>query len=134
MSGTAETLFKEFAKSIGVDKLPTDENGGVQLKVGETASVILFSESANNIMVVSPVVALPKTLDYATQRWLLRRNFYDSPIAPFRISCDEAGTVVIWGRVPLPGLTAEALGDIVDAVATEADFIRSEIDVEVAVA
>jgi hypothetical protein len=73
---------------------------------------------------------LPKKLDYGTTLWLLRRNFYDSPIAPFRVSCDTAGSIVVWGRVPIEGMTGEALAGLLDALAAEADFIRAEVEVD----
>ena len=39
--------------------------------------------------------------------WLMRRNFHDSPLAPFRIGCDIAGSLVVWGRMPIDGLTPD---------------------------
>jgi hypothetical protein len=58
----------------------------------------------------------------------LRRNFYDSPVAPFRVSCDTAGSIVVWGRVPVQGMTGESLAALLDALAAEADLIRAEVE------
>jgi hypothetical protein len=125
-----EPLFADLAKTLGLDSLPADENGGIQLSVGENTTVVLFAEDENTLLVVSPVTALPQQLDYGRALWLLRRNFYDSPIAPFRVACDQAGSVVIWGRVPVEGLDAKQLLPFFDALAAEADLIREEVEID----
>ena len=130
MFKSTQSLYAALAKTLGVATLPADENGGVQLSIGDNSTVTLFAEDEATLMMVSPVMALPKKLDYGTVLWLLRRNFYDSPIAPFRVSCDTAGSIVVWGRVPVEGMTGEAMVRLLDAVATEADFIRQEVETE----
>jgi len=124
-----QSLYAALAKTLGVGALPADDNGGVQLSIGNNSTVTLFAEDEFTLMLVSPVMPLPKNLDYGTTLWLLRRNFYDSPIAPFRVSCDTAGSIVVWGRVPVEGMTGEALAGLLDALAAEADFIRQEVEV-----
>ena len=130
MFKSTQDLYAELAKSLGVDSLPADEQGSVQLSVGENSTVILFAEDEQSVMLVSPVMALPAAIDYGRVLWLLRRNFYDSPLAPFRVACDTAGTIVIWGRVPVAGLSGSELAGLIDAVATEADLIREEIEID----
>ncbi len=130
MFKSTQDLYAELAKSLGVDSLPADEQGSVQLSVGENSTVILFAEDEQSVMLVSPVMALPAAIDYGRVLWLLRRNFYDSPLAPFRVACDTAGTIVIWGRVPVAGLSGSELAGLIDAVATEADLIREEVEVD----
>ena len=125
-----QSLYAALAKTLGVGALPADDNGGVQLSIGNNSTVTLFAEDEFTLMLVSPVMPLPKNLDYGTALWLLRRNFYDSPIAPFRVSCDTAGSIVVWGRVPVEGMTGEALAGLLDALAAEADFIRAEVEVD----
>jgi hypothetical protein len=125
-----QALYAALAKTLGVATLPADENGGIHLTVGENSTVTLFAEDEFTLMLVSPVVPLPKKIEYGTALWLLRRNFYDSPLAPFRVSCDTAGTLVVWGRVPTEGMTGESLASLIDAVAAEADLIRTEVEVE----
>jgi hypothetical protein len=124
-----QSLYAALAKTLDVGALPADDNGGVQLSIGNNSTVTLFAEDEFTLMLVSPVMPLPKNLDYGTTLWLLRRNFYDSPIAPFRVSCDTAGSIVVWGRVPVEGMTGEALAGLLDALAAEADFIRQEVEV-----
>jgi hypothetical protein len=125
-----QSLYAALAKTLGVGALPADDNGGVQLSIGNNSTVTLFAEDEFTLMLVSPVMPLPKSLDYGTTLWLLRRNFYDSPIAPFRVSCDTAGSIIIWGRVPIEGMTGETLAGLLDALAAEADFIRAEVEVD----
>jgi len=125
-----QSLYAALAKTLGVGTLPADDNGGVQLTIGNNSTVTLFAEDEFTLMMVSPVMPLPKKMDYGTTLWLLRRNFYDSPIAPFRVSCDTAGSIVVWGRVPVEGMTGEALAGLLDALAAEADFIRQEVETE----
>jgi hypothetical protein len=125
-----QSLYAALAKTLGVGALPADDNGGVQLSIGNNSTVTMFAEDERTLMLVSPVMPLPKKLDYGTTLWLFRRNFYDSPIAPFRVSCDTAGSIVVWGRVPVEGMTGESLAGLLDALAAEADFIRAEVEVD----
>jgi hypothetical protein len=125
-----QSLYAALAKTLGVDALPADENGGIQISIGDNSTVTLFAEDEFTLMLVSPVMALPKDMDYGTTLWLLRRNFYDSPIAPFRVSCDTAGSIVVWGRVPVESMTGEALAKLLQALGAEADFIRAEVQVD----
>jgi len=125
-----QSLYAALAKTLGVGALPADDNGGVQLTIGNNSTVTLFAEDEFTLMLVSPVMPLPKKVDYGTTLWLLRRNFYDSPIAPFRVSCDTAGSIVVWGRVPIEGMTGEALAGLLDALGAEADLIRAEVELD----
>jgi hypothetical protein len=123
-------LYDDLAATLGEAALPADANGGLQLSVGENSTVALFAEDEFTLLLASPVTALPKQVDYGRVLWLLRRNFYDSPIAPFRIACDAAGNIVVWGRVPVEGMTGEQLAKLLDALAAEADLIREEVEVD----
>jgi len=121
-------LFTALAKELGLPALEPDAAGGVHLTVGDDTTVMVFGQSDGFVLIAAPAVALPEEPDYATVLWLLHRNFYDSDLAPFRIAADAGGTLVLWGRVPLEGLTAPALAALVDAVATEAGRIRDEVE------
>jgi len=127
MPGRTQALYADLVKSLGIAVLPADNNGSIQLAVGETSTVVLFAENDETVLVVSPVAALPKQPDYGVTLWLMRRNFYDSPIEPFRVACDTEGNIILWGRLPVAGLTGAALAALIDAVATEADRIRGEV-------
>lgn len=130
MSPSAQTLYTQLAKAIGVPEIPADANGIVQLNVGEGGTVMLVPEDAYSLMLMSPVGPLPSSMNEGTLLWLMRRNFHDSPLAPFRIGADEAGTVVIWGRMPIEGMSGDQLAALLDAVAEEAALIREEIEVD----
>ena len=127
MSPSAQALYAQLAKALGVDAVPADAQGIVQLDVGDDGRVVVVPEDAHTLMLLAPVAALPATLDPGTLLWLMRRNFHDSPLAPFRIGCDSAGTLVVWGRMPIDGLSGEQLAGLLDAVAAEAALIREEI-------
>lgn len=96
MSPSAQALYAQLAKALGVESIPADAQGIVQLDVGDEGRVVLVPEDAHTLMLLSPVAPLPATLDKGTLLWLMRRNFHDSPLAPFRIGCDKAGNVVVW--------------------------------------
>jgi hypothetical protein len=125
-----ETLYAQLAKALGVPAIAADAKGIVQLSVGDDGTLVLVPEDRYTLMVMSPVAALPQSLDRGTMLWLLRRNFHDSPISPFRIGCDKAGSLVVWGRVPVDGMSGEQLAGLIDAVAAEAALIREEIAVD----
>ena len=127
MSPKTQELYNQLAKSLGVESIPADAQGIVQLEVGDDGRVVLVPEDAYTLMVMSPVAALPPSMDRGTLLWLMRRNFHDSPVAPFRIGCDKAGNLVVWGRIPIEGLTGQQLAALLDAVAAEAGLIREEV-------
>jgi hypothetical protein len=127
MSSTAKALYTQLAKALGVAEVPADANGIVQLTVGEDGRVVLVPEDAYTLMLMAPVGELPDGADRGTLLWLMRRNFHDSPLAPFRIGCDKAGTLVVWGRMPMEGLSGEQLAGLIDAVTAEAALIREEV-------
>jgi hypothetical protein len=130
MVESTKTLYAQLAKALGVDAIPTDAKGIVQLSVGDDNTLVMVPEDPYSLMLMSPVAALPPAMDRGTLLWLMRRNFHDSPISPFRIGCDKAGNVVVWGRVPTEGMTGEQLAGLIDAVAAEAALIREEIAID----
>ena len=127
MPPSAQALYAQLAQTLGVDAIPADAQGIVQLDVGDDGRVVVVPEDAHTLMLLSPVAALPQALDHGTLLWLMRRNFHDSPLAPFRVGCDSAGHLVVWGRMPIDGLSGAQLAGLLDAVAAEAALIREEI-------
>jgi hypothetical protein len=126
MSPAARTLYDQLAKALGVAEVPADANGIVHLAVGDDGRVVIVAEDAHTLMLIAPVGALPDGTDRGTLLWLMRRNFHDSPLAPFRVGCDKNGTLVVWGRMPIDGLSGEQLAGLIDAVTAEAALIREE--------
>ena len=121
-------VYGELARALGTEELVADDNGAVRLEVGDGARIMLFGEQDVTLLLVAPVAPLPPATSYATMSWLLKRNFYTSDMAPFRVACDEAGTVVIWGRMPVEGLTGAALANVIDAVAAEARQVGEALE------
>lgn len=128
MPDRSRALYAELAAALGIGELPADNNGGVQLTIGEDTNVALFAEHDRTLLIVVPLAPLPRRIDYALTFWLLRQNLYTSDLAPFTLACDAAGTLALWGRVPLSDLTGTTLAALIDAVAAEARRIRAEID------
>jgi Tir chaperone protein (CesT) family len=120
-------LFAELAAVLGIGELPVDNNGAARLTVGEDTTVALFAQLDRTLLIVLPLGPLPPQTSYTLAFWLLRRNLYASDLAPFTLACDEAGTLVLWGRVPLSDLTGESLAHLVDALAAEARRIQDDI-------
>ena len=127
MATQLQDLFDQLAAALGVSALVPASDGGIYLDTPKGGRIALFGEDANTLMVVAPVMALPVQTDYTAALWLLRRNFYDSPLAPFKVGCDPDGTLVIWGRLPVDGLTGEELAAVLDAVAGQVRFIQEEL-------
>lgn len=127
MLPSAQALYTQLAAALRVERIPADAQGIAELEVGDDGRVVVVPEDAHTLMLLSPVARLPATLDRGTLLWLMRRNFHDSPLAPFRIGCDSAGSLVVWGRLPIDGLSGEQLAGLLDAVAAEAALIREEI-------
>jgi hypothetical protein len=127
MFPSIEALLASLAEATGAGTPPAGADGGVQFTVGGDTNIVLFGEDPDTLLLAAPVVELPKTADYGVALWLLRQDFYDSAIAPFRLGCDQAGTLVLWGRMPVEGMTGEQLAKVLDAMATEADRIRGEL-------
>jgi hypothetical protein len=130
MFETTKALYVQLAKALGVSSIPADAKGLVQLDVEEDSTLALVPEDPYTLTVISPVAALPAEIDRGTLLWLMRRNFHDSPISPFRIACDAAGNLVVWGRLPIDGMSGEQLAGLLDAVAAEVRLIREEIAVD----
>lgn len=120
-------LYADLARTLGVTELVPDAHGGIELSVGSDATVVLYGTNDVDLLVVAPVAALPSEPGYALASWLLKRNFYDSDLLPFRLACDKQSNVILWGRVPLEGQTGERLSGLINVVATQAGRIRTEM-------
>ncbi len=128
MPDRSRALYADLAAALGVADLPADNDGGVQLTIGADTSVALFAEQDRTLLIVVPLIPLPRQIDYALAFWLLRQNLYTSDLAPFTLACDAAGTLALWGRLPLSELTGTSLAALIDAVAAEARRIKGEVE------
>jgi hypothetical protein len=118
----------ELAKELQVDSLPIDQNGGVQLQVGENTTVVIYSQNDSSLLIVVPIAPLPTHPDFGIMARLLRLNLFDSRLSPFTLATDTNATVVLWGRVEIESITAASLAGLIDSLATETELIRSEIE------
>ena len=127
MADNSTAFLQELAAFLKVDALPRTPEGAVELAVGGDHPMFLFPEDAHTLMVVCPMLPLPNALDAASTLWLLRQNYYDSPLAPFRIGADPGGNLVSWGRLPVHDLTPAELAGVLEALAKRAELVRSEL-------
>jgi Tir chaperone protein (CesT) family len=123
-------VYAELATELGLTSLPKGDDGGVRLDVGDGVTVAMYGEDDSTLLVVVPIAPLPRRPEYRMMAWLLRRNHHDSELPPFCIATDAAGMLVLWGRIPVPGLSGAALAGMLDAVATEAVRIRVEVEAD----
>lgn len=129
MTEDHQRLYTELAKALGITDLGADAEGAVQIAIGEDR-IVLFVENSLTVTVVIPVAPLPAELDYGIVLWLLRQNHYDSPITPFRVSCNPDGNLTIWARLPIDGLSGADFALMLDDAVTEAIDIRGELGLE----
>lgn len=127
MTDRTRALYADLATALGVAAFVPDENGGIQLTIGEDTHVALYAEGDRDILLIAPLAPLPAEPEYGVMLWLLRKNLYTSGLAPFVVACDDAGTLILWGRMPLDGLTGARLASLIDAVAAEARRIQAEV-------
>ena len=119
-------LMAELAKALGIAGLPPGD-GSWQLSVGDDADVFIQGGDDATILVVVPIAALPRELEYGLITYLLRRNMYDSPTAPFQVAVDDAGSLLFWGRLPTAELDGASLAAVIDGVAAAAAEMRPEL-------
>lgn len=121
-------LIAELAAALGLASLPADDDGGYHLKVGAAASdILIYGGDDETILVVAPVAPLPTTPEYGTMVYLLRNNMFDSPLAPFQVAVDDEGALLLWGRMPIAGLTGATLASVIDGLAEQVEEMRAEV-------
>ena len=120
-------LYAALAQALRADSLPADNDGALALTIGEDSQVLIYGTDDISLLIVATVAPLPRRPDHGTMLWLLRQNFYDSDLAPFCAAADAAGHVVLWGRVPVEGMTGELLASLLDRLGTEAGRARGEL-------
>lgn len=120
-------LYDDLARALGAEAFTPDDNGGIELTVGEDITLVLFAQDDNEVLAVVPLAPLPPDADFALANWLLRSNLYDSDLEPFRVATDADANVLLWGRVPLEGMNGERMAGLIDAVAAAARELRAEL-------
>lgn len=130
MADSTEQLLQDLARHLKIDQFPRNAAGAIELSVGDATSVFLFAESANTLMLACPVMPVPVDLDTASALWLLGLNFYDSPLAPFRVAADPHGQLLLWSRLPGMGMSGAELAGVIDGLAAQVERIRAELATE----
>ena len=120
-------LITGLASAIGLPDLPPDETGGFHLQVGGTEDVFIYGGDDIDILVVVPVAPLPPAPGYALVTYLLHSNMFNADIAPFVIAADDAGGVILWGKLCIADLDGTALARIVDNLTERAATMRAAL-------
>ena len=50
MFKSTQTLYDDLAKTLGVASLPADDDGSVELSIGDDTPVILFAVDSNGVL------------------------------------------------------------------------------------
>lgn len=127
MAETTQQLLNDLADYLKVAQFPRNADGAVELAIGEATPVFLFTEDSHTLMMVCPVMPVPAGFDTDSALWLLRLNFYTSPLAPFRAASDAQGQLLLWGRLPVKGMGGADLAGVLDGLAEHAEMIRGEL-------
>lgn len=121
-------LIAALATALGLPSLPQGDDGGWQLTVGGQTDVYLYGGDDVTILVIAAIAPLPQDVEYALMLWLLRRNLFDSDITPFVVAADEAGGLVLWGRLRIAEIDGATLASVIDRVAEQVETMRAEIN------
>ncbi|GLY13393.1 YbjN domain-containing protein [Kineosporia rhizophila] len=117
----AEVTVRGWLAEAGVESVPGTRPGEYVVELpGEaklrTGVSILVTDRA--LSVSAFVVRRPDENHEAFYRWLLQRNTRLPGIA---FALDKLGDVYLTGRIPLAGVTAETIDDLLGAVLTASD-------------
>ncbi|MBC7942165.1 MAG: type III secretion system chaperone [Chitinophagaceae bacterium] len=130
MTDTATSaLIAELARCLGVDTLPEANDGAIALAVGDDVTVRLYPLTTD-LMAVVPLAPLPAQPDPARMTRLLASNHFNAPLAPFVVAADVQANLVLWGRVPMAGITGEQLAGLLGRLGGEARRLREVIGVD----
>ena len=122
-----QALMADLAAALNLPDLPLTEDGGVELTVGDDdGAVQMFSQRDSSLLIVAPVGPLPADIGYALALFLLRMNMFNAEMRPFRVAVDEGGGLILWGLLPIAGLSGGRLAEIVGLVADQVAAIRAE--------
>lgn len=120
-------LIAALATAMQVPSLPPDNNGGIQLTIGENTNVLLYGGDDITLLAVAPLGPLPLPPGAAVTTYLLRLNMFNSAIEPFRVGLDEGGGLILWARLTIADFTGETLANLVDALADRVADIRQQL-------
>lgn len=122
-------LYDELANKLNLEQLTPDSDGGIRFDINED-QIIIFDEGESSLLLIVPIAELSPDIDFGSMLWLLRRNLYDSDLEPFRLAVDEAGNLILWGRLTLESISANSLLELMKELSTEAVSLRTELGLE----
>lgn len=120
-------LMAELAAVMRVPDLPQDPTGGYRLTVGPDTEVLVYGGDDVFVLMVVPIRTLPLEPEYGVMNWLLHGNMFNSDIAPFVVATDEAGMLILWGRLRIADFDGTTLARLIDNLADRAVKMRTEI-------
>jgi hypothetical protein len=109
-----------FSSLIGVELDPLDENGSTTIVRGSATIAVTILESHRLLLVLSPIMPVPRRNPAVLYRKLLELNFLHTSDGAFAI--DETSEMIYLRALRgIDGLDFEEFVDILDAVAAVAD-------------
>lgn len=124
------SLIAELATALGLPALPPEANGGFQLTIGGTTTVLIYGGDDATILVIVPLGPLPRRPDYGLVVYLLHSNMFNSDLTPFQVAVDEAGGLIVWGRLRIADFAGERLARLVGTLADRVGAMRQAIEEE----
>lgn len=126
--GKLRLLLSELKTSIGkITFSEGTQTGEIVVTIEGHSKIWLLEQEDGYFTLALPVLALPPKIGFGEIFWLLRRNFYDSNLLPFRVASDKGANIVLWGRSPLENLTCEELEALLNKLIEEGKKIHEEL-------
>ena len=119
-------LIAQLAAALGLPSLPSDNNNGTPLEI-DGRTVLIYGGDDESILLVAPVAPLPEEPGYGLTAYLLRKNLFQSDLAPFQVALDDGGTVVVWGRLQIADLDGAVLAAVLKRLAQRVGDIAGEM-------
>jgi hypothetical protein len=120
-------LIADLARALGLAELPPDNDNGYKLIIRER-TLSLYGSDDESILLVAPLVPLPTDPGYGLTAYLLRKNLFQSDIAPFQVALENAGNLLIWGRLAVADLDGPTLAAVLNRLAERAAEMAGEIE------
>jgi hypothetical protein len=121
------SLIADLATALKIGTLPPDASGGYQLIIGGTTTLLIYGGDDETILLVAPLGKLPPNPEYGLVLYLLRANMFNSDLTPFQVAVDEAGGLIVWGRLRIADFPGPRLAALIGVLADRIEAMRAEI-------
>jgi hypothetical protein len=115
-----DAYLKRFAERAGTELSPLDENGYTQMRKGSASIGVNVLDDHGVLLLIAPVMPVPKTSREALYRRLLELSFLTTADASFAIDAAK-DEVFVRALRRLSGLDYEEFEDLLDTVGRVAD-------------